>query len=861
MIDPGSLRSVIRFPRLLVLFAACAWLASACGEEPAPAPQAEFKPTIKILLPGDAPECVRWAAQVLQSTVASMPTRKESAEVTVKVYLRPEESAGGVGGELVGAVKLPDAPESFAVSPDGTDANVVVAAGRGATGTMYGLLELALKVQGDTWPPPATARSPRVRLRAENLFLHVDKDGRVAPWFHEDEFWKRYLDLLARSRFNALDIHGAYCVETTAFSTLTRLFVPNGESGKGSKDSETCARNLARLKWIVERAAARGIRVALMNYGGAGLGRDGEDNGKDENARALARQARRILEEAPGLWMLGSRCKEEGDNAAERFAEAYAEPLRKARDEKGARWTHTRSWGTDRKTIEELAKHCGGRLRVEVKYNGEHLGLPYPAIQGWGEDYSYQDFLSKPRKYEVVWQVRAAGTHRLFRWADPDFIRTAVRSFSLGDAEGFSLESPMAYSSVYLKDRYKNPEGVAGAGAKYLFEAWEPWYVSWGRLSYDPEDSVEALRLACGMTKESFDALVAASHIVPKVYAAYCMGIDHRDAAPELEIGFTEKGRKGEARTLEELTKIAPLDRARGCSPDEFAQTIAAGQFEPRATPLDVARDLEIEQFILSAVRPTAEQLAFNLVSNTWLGLEGEIDALDKLGTSTGARLRALAYYALYRHTQDEAWLPEALKEIRTAKEQWAAYAAKVKEIFGKIDNPLRMGADFDPEKVLNHFEQVEKGIAAAQKKAKKQGRDTKRQPILWNRVGPRLGLFFAQSECSMERSKKRLDMRLDFDLGKRLPNDETIQPVLPARVVALVKPLNSEAQWKEYKMQREGEGGGQPAKFALSLDEPSNGLLVQFILYDKDGRGVFWPDAGKEMPYFWTSDFPGEKP
>lgn len=111
-----------------------------------------------------------------------------------------------------------------------------------------------------------------------------------------------------------------------------------------------------------------------------------------------------------------------------------------------------------------------------------------------------------------------------------------------------------------------------------------------------------------------------------------------------------------------------------------------------------------------------------------------------------------------------------------------------------------------------------------------------------------------------MERSKKRLDMRLDFDLGKRLPN-KTVQPVLPDRVVALVKPLNSEAQWKEYKMKREGEGGGQPAKFALSLDEPSNGLLVQFILYDKDGRGVFWPDAGKDMPYLWTSDFPAEKP
>lgn len=857
---------MIPLSRSLILFAACACLAFARAEEPAPAPQAEGPPTVKILMPGDAPEGVRWAAQILQSVVERGSGGTKRGGFTVKVCLGPEEGDGGAGGELAGAQKLPDAPESFAIAPGGAD---IVVAGRGATGTMYGLLELAVQVQGEAWPPPAMARSPRVKLRADNLFLHVDKEGRVAPWFHEDRFWTRYLDLLARSRFNALDIHGAYCVETTGFSTLTRLFVPNGESGKSSKDAEACAENLARLKWIVERAAARGIRVALMNYGGAGLGRDGEDNGKDENAKALARQARRILEEVPGLWMLGSRCKENGDSAAERFAEAYAEPLRKARGENSARWTYTRSWGTDRDTIDALAKRCGGRLRVEVKYNGEHLGLPYPAIQGWGEDYSYQDFLDKPRKFEVVWQVRAAGTHRLFRWADPAFIRAAVRSFALGGAEGFSLESPLAYSSVYLKDRYREPEGVVGAN--YLFEAWEPWYVSWGRLAFDPEDRDENLRLASGLDKFEFEVLAAASRIVPKVYAAYCMGVDHRDAAPELEIGFTERGRKGEARSLEELAKIAPLDRARGCSPDEFAQSVAAGQFEARTTPLESGSEFGRQKQLHAMLRLIiGDSPTVALVSPGLLRSAHEADALAKLGESAAARLNALTYFALYRHTQDEAWLSEALKEIRAAKEQWAAYAAKVRLVFLPIDDPLRMGAGFDPEKVLKHFEQIEKGIAAAQKKAKKQGRDAKREPILWGRIGPRRPVF-PEPKLESQRRRGTLDVSLALTLADAEMKSETPEalgarleskkPVLPARVVALVKPLNSEAPWKELKLRRASAGGGQTASFSIALDEPPNGLLLQFVLYDKEGRGTFWPDTEKGMPYLWTSDLPAAKP
>jgi hypothetical protein len=84
--------------------------------------------------------------------------------------------------------------------------------------------------------------------------------------------------------------------------------------------------------------------------------------------------------------MFGSRVKRAGSEAAQRFEDACVKPARVA-GFKGP--FYTRSWGSDRETMTQMAKGAAERFFVEVKYNGEQLGLPYPAIQGWGEDYSH----------------------------------------------------------------------------------------------------------------------------------------------------------------------------------------------------------------------------------------------------------------------------------------------------------------------------------------------------------------------------------------------------------------------------------------------------------------------------------------
>jgi hypothetical protein len=639
------MRAGTAFRRLLVLslcLVGAAWWAARAGEATA------------VVLPENAPEPVRWAAGELAAA------------------LRARQPAGGVPA---GAIRVclepppPDAaatPEAFTLRA-GADEPVTVTASD-ATGAMYGLLEAAEQLEAvpgaSSWAElrarlsPVAVR-PAVRVRAVNLFLHVTPEGRLADWFHDEEFWRRLLELLARSRFNLIDLHGAYCPKTTVFSNLLPLF-----TGGDGPDSAP-AKNLDMLRRVVAQAAGRSLRVALLNY-------DNREGGhrRDDSSSPSATRVAEILRGCPGLGLLGFRVKRTGANAVDSFEESYLKPCRAAGFHGSL---YTRSWGTDRSTVARLARDWSDGFLVEVKYNGEQLGTPYPALHGWGEDYSFQDYLLHPRSFEILWQIRANGTLRVFPWGDPAFVRRAAASFSLGGAAGFTIEPHWAYFSVDPKDRYRDPRAALAEDERYLFERDWAFYALWGRLTYDPAtpDAVFARTFvarhgpAAGLA--AFRTLTRMSRIVPAVYAAYAMGVDHRDAAPEMELGLLTKNRD-HWRGLDELCAIQPLDRARACSPAEFAAAAAEGRPEPRISPVEAAAELDrfaaetdAAAVELMGAAGSGDSMDVHAVPGRPAAarvLASEARALACLGASTAARLRALTAYAFYRRTNDARWLP-----------------------------------------------------------------------------------------------------------------------------------------------------------------------------------------------------------
>ena len=342
--------------------------------------QAQEPEAAAIALPAAASECVRWAAnEVALALRAHRPGGLQAPPVnSIRVLMAPRVQAGSAVSSFP-----PFAAPAESFSLERSVQGVVTVHGGGETGAMYGLLELAEQVAG--LPPAAAwgdllarlepvARSPALALRAENAFLHVGRDGQLAAWFHDEEYWRRYLELLARSRFNTLDLHGAYDPATTAFSNLLPLFTAGGA---GSLQQA----NLTMLRRVVALAAARGIRVGILNYEYGG-----------QTADATAQQVEEFLRGCPGLACVGARIKRTGSEAVEKFERSYLQPARAAGF---GGMLYTRSWGTDLQTLRRLGRHhrdtasrfadrhnavfVDGRHRVVVRLIGRqssHIHLP-----------------------------------------------------------------------------------------------------------------------------------------------------------------------------------------------------------------------------------------------------------------------------------------------------------------------------------------------------------------------------------------------------------------------------------------------------------------------------------------------------
>ncbi|MGA2328723.1 MAG: hypothetical protein ABSH05_20800 [Bryobacteraceae bacterium] len=202
-----------------------------------------------IHLPNGAPECVRWGSGVLRDALSEKNVPEAQADVKVTF------------GE-----DKPPGDEAFSLEKRG--AAVTIRAG-GPVGAMYGLLELAERVHASAsdnrWAElaagiqPARQR-PSLAVRADNVFIHI------RPFLLNNlAMWREYIDMLARNRFNMLDLHGGYDLNITSFPNLFPLLVSVPEyPNVGNRQEQT--KNLADLKAIVSYAKGRGIRVALMNY-------------------------------------------------------------------------------------------------------------------------------------------------------------------------------------------------------------------------------------------------------------------------------------------------------------------------------------------------------------------------------------------------------------------------------------------------------------------------------------------------------------------------------------------------------------------------------------------------------------------
>jgi hypothetical protein len=147
-----------------------------------------------------------------------------------------------------------------------------VVAGRDDTGTLYGCLELAKRIEEARQVPADLQFSDAPSMIVRGTCIGMQKTyllpGRkvyeypytpeLFPWFYDKAYWKQYLDFLVDHRMNALYIWNGH-----PFASLVR--VPDYPYAVEVPD-DVLAKNQETFKYIVDEADKRGIMVMQMFY-------------------------------------------------------------------------------------------------------------------------------------------------------------------------------------------------------------------------------------------------------------------------------------------------------------------------------------------------------------------------------------------------------------------------------------------------------------------------------------------------------------------------------------------------------------------------------------------------------------------
>ena len=238
---------------------------------------------------------------------------------------------------------VPKLPESVCLKrlPAHSPA-VILIAGSDARGVLYGLLEAASSVEL-SGPGQAllsgiadTTESPGLAVRSISLSLYNADLER--EWYFKEEFWRGYLAMLARNRFNNLTLVFG---NQTSYLTPPYPFlveVPEHPEVKAiGLSGQERQRNLNMLRTISDLAGDYGLGFTLglwmqrPMFGPSmveGITR-GDDPRKDAPLPTdyCARALQRLLHECPAITGVQYRLNRESGIPEDRQTEFYARPV------------------------------------------------------------------------------------------------------------------------------------------------------------------------------------------------------------------------------------------------------------------------------------------------------------------------------------------------------------------------------------------------------------------------------------------------------------------------------------------------------------------------------------------------------
>lgn len=568
----------------------------------------------------------------------------------------------------------PGAPESWTLAPGKVT-------GSDARGLMYGLLEAAEQIR-KSGRISAAKGAPKTPIRGIRYFLHnadLERD-----WFYSKEYWDEYLSMLVRNRFNRFNLVFAHQTDYLAPPYPFWIELPEFPTIRAKNLSPAQRnKNLEMLQYISQGCVSRGIDFTLGVWEHNAWSHDIPDGGEpamtpmtegltNENIGPYSYAAlKKILQLAPGISSVQMRTNDESGIQRDRQLDFYKNYVFRAIKDAGRPVIlDLRGWIVAGGMV-KAASEVDIPVRLSTKYWAEYVGRPYQPAETY-PNYSYLNFLEKPRGYRFYWELWGLGSHRLLLWGDPEYVRRAVSTFGLAGSEGFEIDPPLAQKG------FGNAPGRWGifddSQAKRVFWKWEferywMFYRLWGRLSYDPATPANAwedeLRNRFGSAAgDVMTAYANASKVIHEIVAVH-MPDPNMYIWPEINPGgLTDAYRE-----------VSPSDWSFVAAIPEAVDNRLSGKISAKQTPDETAHRLdEMAQLTEEAVARAKKHIAGG--NREWLATEPDLLVLASMARYHAHKQRGTYLLAYFDRTRDERVLPEARREFELGLNIWKKLAA-----------------------------------------------------------------------------------------------------------------------------------------------------------------------------------------
>lgn len=619
--------------------------------------------------------------------------------------------------------------EGFLIFKTGKKDKTIFILGKDDAGLMYGGLEVAeiiqtrgiefvgnqiqnpyMKVRGTKFNIPLDVRTPSysdVSDAAQN---------NIAEMWNFD-FWKEYIDNLARYRFNTISLWSLHPFPSmvkvpdypdVALDDVHRSkaeFNENYELSGMGFDSPEIVNNYEVLRkitigekmdfWrkVMAYGKERNVHFFIITWNIFVNGTFGKYGITDKLENPVTRDyfrksIKQMILEYPDLAGIGLTTGENmynytNEQKEEWAFETYGKGVLDAIDQQpGRKFTlihrqHQTSAKEVIKIFNDVVSNPDINFLFSFKYAQAHV---YSSVNQVNH-YNFIDDITKAGNLKTLWTLRNDDVFQ-FRWGAPSFVREFIKNIPYDVSEGYYYGSDQwIWGREFLGKYSSTPREL---------EIVKHWYqfMCWGRLGYNPEMSDERFvsiihsRFPTVNAGEMFDAWQSASMIYPLVTGFHWGSLDFQWY---IESGQSQPWPANTPTGYHDVNRFITLPPHKGTgyiSIPDFVKSFVNGSEMNGLTPVELAQKI-------NNYADVALDWAHRQDSGTNYDLQittDDIRTIAWLGKYYAHKILGATYLCLFRETGQKQWNQKSIDELNFSAGFWRSYASSA---LANYHNPL----------------------------------------------------------------------------------------------------------------------------------------------------------------------------